>query len=260
MTTGEQPVRAEIASTSEIEPPTNPAGPPAETEETTAPPDAPPTIPSAKEPTMDIHPPHAIRTFKDFFIALLTVFIGILLALGLEALVEWQHHRALVREARANLALEIKANKETMGTYLQDIHKRQEELQQIVSTMEEIQRTKKLSRNRLDYNFTGHALYSVAWHAATTSGAVTYMDYGELQAYTDVYDTQQLFRTFEIETFKTVGEIVPRMAVLDKDPKTVPRERYEDIEREAGKALLSMQLLEGLAQATVAAYAKVEPH
>jgi hypothetical protein len=260
MTTGDQPVREEAEVSKTAAPADVSAGAvPAKTEETTALPDAPPPGSSVKEPTMDIHPPHAIRTFKDFLMALLTVFIGILLALGLESLVEWQHHRALVREARANLAVEIKANKETMSTYLQDIHQRQKDLHLIVATMRKLERTGKLSVDHLNYGYDVHTLYSAAWHAATTSGAVTYMKYDELRQYTDVYDTQQLFQTLEFQGFNTVTEIAPRMQVLYKNLKTVPVGRFEELEREAQKALWIMQALEALANASLDAYGKVSP-
>lgn len=38
-----------------------------------------------------------------------TVVLGILIALGMEGIVEWAHHRILEREARANIATELGA-------------------------------------------------------------------------------------------------------------------------------------------------------
>src|ERR1700722_18843768 len=41
---------------------------------------------------MDVHPPHAgIHTWKDFWIHLGTITIGLLIAIGLEQSVEWMH-------------------------------------------------------------------------------------------------------------------------------------------------------------------------
>lgn len=244
MATGDQPVHEEVD----------------ERADTLASPDVPLAIRPLEKPSMDIHPPHAVRTLKDFLMALLTVFIGILLALGLESLLTWQHHRTLVREARENISQEIKTNKETMDTYLQDIHKRQKELKTIVAAMQELERTRKLSVKTLDYNYTGHTLYSAAWHAATTSGAVTYMNYGELRGYTEIYDTQQQFQALQDDGIKTLTEIAPAMTILDKDLKTVPTERFEELERQANKALLTMQVLEALAKSTLEAYASVPQH
>ena len=60
---------------------------------------------------MEIHAPHEpVRSLKDFLYHLLTVVLGILIALGLEGLVEWNHHRHLVSETRQSLDAEIREN------------------------------------------------------------------------------------------------------------------------------------------------------
>jgi hypothetical protein len=58
---------------------------------------------------MEIHAPDKpILTIKEAIVHLAIVTIGILIALSLEGLVEWRHHRELVQEARANIADEIR--------------------------------------------------------------------------------------------------------------------------------------------------------
>jgi hypothetical protein len=43
---------------------------------------------------MDVHPPHLpIHTWKDFLLHLLTITIGLFIALTLEASIESIHHR-----------------------------------------------------------------------------------------------------------------------------------------------------------------------
>ena len=60
---------------------------------------------------LDVHPPHEkVHGFKDFLLHILTITIGLLIALSLEGCVEWRHHRHLVAEARESLHEEIKAN------------------------------------------------------------------------------------------------------------------------------------------------------
>jgi hypothetical protein len=60
---------------------------------------------------VEIHPPHAIRSWKDFLVELLTITTGILIALSLEGIRESMRDRALVREARENIRREIADNK-----------------------------------------------------------------------------------------------------------------------------------------------------
>ncbi len=57
---------------------------------------------------MEIHAPDKpIHSKKEFLFHMLTVVLGILIALALDGIVPWAHHRALVREARENIAAEI---------------------------------------------------------------------------------------------------------------------------------------------------------
>jgi hypothetical protein len=59
---------------------------------------------------MDIHKPHAAKTWKEFFIELGTVVLGILIALSLEQAVEnWREHRQYL-EAREAMRVELASN------------------------------------------------------------------------------------------------------------------------------------------------------
>ena len=51
---------------------------------------------------LDVHPPeHGIYGVRDFFLHLLTISVGLLIALGLEASVEAIHHRHERNESQA---------------------------------------------------------------------------------------------------------------------------------------------------------------
>jgi len=68
---------------------------------------------------MKVHPPHGpIHSIKEFLVHLLAITIGLLIALGLEASVEWVHHRRLVREARENIFQEIRDNERNVAEEL----------------------------------------------------------------------------------------------------------------------------------------------
>ena len=63
---------------------------------------------------MEIHKPHAAKTWNEFFIELATITVGILIALGLEQTVEyvrWQHE---VTEGRRALLAEIADNNDNL--------------------------------------------------------------------------------------------------------------------------------------------------
>ena len=69
---------------------------------------------------LDVHPPHLpTHTWKDFFIHIATIVIGLLIAIGLEQIVEHIHQHYELRELRESLDRERDANKKEIQ---QDIH------------------------------------------------------------------------------------------------------------------------------------------
>ena len=53
---------------------------------------------------LDVHPPHSpTHTWKDFFLHLATIVIGLLIAVGLEQTVELFHHRIEIGSTRLHL-------------------------------------------------------------------------------------------------------------------------------------------------------------
>ena len=73
--------------------------------------DAPPARQENAPPMLDVHAPReAVHTWKDFFIHLATIVIGLLIAVGLEQTVEYFHHQHQVAEIRRSLAEERRIN------------------------------------------------------------------------------------------------------------------------------------------------------
>lgn len=62
---------------------------------------------------LDVHPPHeAAHSWKDFFIHIATIVIGLLIAVGLEQTVEALHRHSELAETRKALAEERQQNRE----------------------------------------------------------------------------------------------------------------------------------------------------
>jgi hypothetical protein len=56
---------------------------------------------------MDIHKPKAAHSVREFLVEIGTIICGILIALGLEQGIEWQHWRHKVEQTEAALKLEL---------------------------------------------------------------------------------------------------------------------------------------------------------
>ena len=111
---GDQPVPAEP-----------PSPPPQQIPESSTNPTTPrPTTPHEERPAMlDVHPPHhAVNTWRDFFIHIATIVVGLLIAIGLEQSVEFLHHRHQVHQMEATLHAEDLENQAIVRDDLQVIN------------------------------------------------------------------------------------------------------------------------------------------
>src|SRR5690349_9188249 len=69
------------------------------------------SAPKEHAPMLDVHPAHhAAASWKEFFVHIATIVIGLLIAIGLEQTVEYVHHRHLASEARTIIQRELMQN------------------------------------------------------------------------------------------------------------------------------------------------------
>jgi hypothetical protein len=150
-------------------------------------------------PVLDVHPPHGpTHGARDFFIHLFTITIGLLIALGLEGCVEWQHHRHLVHEAEAGLHTEISSNEKGMKDTIDDVRKQQESLKHDVVVLNYIIKNHKVPANgSMEITFHIRGFADVSWKTAQSTGALGYMPYERAQEYSEIYAQQDMLATTE---------------------------------------------------------------
>ncbi len=170
---------------------------------------------------LDVHPPHEpIYRWRDFFIHLATITIGLLIALSLEGCVEWRHHRHLVHEAEASLRGEIKTNAGELPDVLNDLRKEQEVLKQDVSVMNGIiANLRTPDPEELTINYKIRTFNDVSWKTAQATGAFAYMPYDEAQEYSHIYDQQDNIDEGQRQGVRdTVIGIAPLLNLNSGDP------------------------------------------
>ena len=68
---------------------------------------------------MEVHTPHEpVTSLRGLVTHLGLVIIGVLIALSFEGIATWREHRALVRDARANLLNEVRDNRNALAGWL----------------------------------------------------------------------------------------------------------------------------------------------
>jgi hypothetical protein len=140
---------------------------------------------------MDVHPPHEpIRSWKDFLLHLLTITIGLLIALGLEAAVEAIHHRHMVRDARANLRREITENHALYAKNARNLADNIVRLGNDIEQLRELRAGKASEHLDLHWRFDWDSYADAAWKTARDIGAVPYMTSEMIEQYAGLYDQQ----------------------------------------------------------------------
>ena len=139
---------------------------------------------------MDVHAPHhPIGGWKDFFVHLITISVGLLIAVGIEGCVELHREHKLVREARETMREEIQHNSDKMKEAVVTLDKQTETMKKNIATLSHIQenpKDKAAQDAQIDANFSIIGLRDTAWKTAQATGALSFMPYAEAQRYSDV--------------------------------------------------------------------------
>jgi hypothetical protein len=209
---------------------------------------------------MEIHPPHSsIKSFKEFCVHLLTVIIGILIALSLEGLLERHHHRSLLHEARTNIAAEIRENRTRLQQGLAAAPGAEAELKRTIEAMEARRRNPQAPWSDFNWGFALFPLASTAWSSAASTGAIGYMDYSEVQLYTRVYLLQDQFLTVQqrtLDRWLDLQKWSERISPSGGRPM-LSSDDLSQIEGAAAAALIHTQTEESIATSLSEQYAKV---
>jgi hypothetical protein len=147
---------------------------------------------------MEIHSPKGpILSVRHLLVELATITLGILIALSLEALTGWFHHRTLVREARANIQHEIADNKKELDNAIANIPDSERDLQQALGFVSDLLGKRKPGLHTLRFNYIIAQLNATSRTTAEATGALGYMEYSEVKTYAAAYEGQQQFERLQ---------------------------------------------------------------
>jgi hypothetical protein len=205
-------------------------------------------------PLLDVHPPHeSVHNWRDFLLHITTITIGLFIALSLEGMVEWQHHRHLVQDAEASLHTEIAANAKDMQSDLDDLHQQQAALKNDVVLLKYLIAHRKMPvHGNLEVTFHIRGFENVSWKTAQNTGALEYMPYDRAQKYSDIYGTQAALESSEQQAARdAIVSLGPFLNFSDKDPDPTPEQANamkDHIETLQGQLLLVDSYMQGLSK------------
>ena len=182
---------------------------------------------------LDVHPPHqAAHTWKDFFIHIATIVVGLLIAVGLEQTVEVIHRHYELRDVREALTREREANRQSMNTnqvtwivtfsMLRDSLAALKYLQQHPNTQQSaLPSTVTFTSSPFEWN---HA----EWDAAEQSGIIRSMPLQESNRYQQFYELMKRLNRDQTEVEWDANNDANRFRSLDPDPTHLNKEQLQD--------------------------------
>ena len=199
---------------------------------------------------MEIHPPsEPIHNWRDLLIHLGVITIGLFIALSLESLVEYIHHRHIVREARENIRLEIEENH--MAAQM-DAKSLQDDIDLEQKIIDNIQLLRKHPKDFHGYGSISNTMsltapQDSAWRTARDSGALTYMPYDEVQRNSNIYMRESLVISHAIST----GEhdfLAGAPLRMGYDATDLPPAQYDRLLQLNSEVLIELTVLKGFVQ------------
>jgi hypothetical protein len=171
---------------------------------------------------LDVHPVHgAISGWRDFFLHIVIVAIGLGLAISLQQTVEYLHHRYQVAQTRRALLQEREENRRTFAAQTRAWRGAVAELQNNLLVLGYLQQHPATPQERLPgvllWGVSALTFSSAAWDAARDSGVIALMPREEIEQYSDLYAT--LSREWDMAVQAALAMVdAERYNLVDADP------------------------------------------
>jgi hypothetical protein len=145
--------------------------------------------PKEQAPMLDVHPAHhAANTWRDFFIHIATIVLGLLIAVGLEQTVEYVHHRSQAREARESIQQELLRANRTLQRNIDALASNQQQLEKNLQLLES---------GAADAQVLPYLIYQqgltrardTAWNSAKIDGSIALIPADETGIVNYIYET-----------------------------------------------------------------------
>ena len=205
---------------------------------------------------MEIHAPHhAVKSWREAVVHLSLITVGVLIALSFEGIATWREHRALVREARANLASEIRDNLKELKNRLASIPKERQNLERADEAVRTVMAHKEL-KGEISLNFVTAELRDASRATAQITGAFALMDYDEVQKYASVYNLQAFYTHVRDTAFENLTKALGFTSLLAQPASATPRE-LEDFRAQLRATSSALMVEEQIGKSLLAEYEHV---
>ena len=165
---------------------------------------------------IDVHAPeHGIHNVREFFLHLFTITCGLLIALGLEAGVEAMHHRHQREQAETKVRQEIQNNRQQILNGADGLKAEIASMTHTLDLLEAASAGQTIPGAEVsgqDLQFQEGPLQDSAWQTAGSTGVLSYMNYSEVEQFSNAYKEQAQLQAMEELTLNDYLQLVPILA------------------------------------------------
>lgn len=131
------------------------------------------------------HAQHPFASLKDFVLHILTISLGLGLALAAEAGVEYYNHRELANETREYFRTQLEDNKKLVVNHLKASAEMEAALEKATALLDTDMPAAKKTMLAAPHEFID--LNTGSWAPAVATGALNYMRLAEVQQYSQIH-------------------------------------------------------------------------
>jgi hypothetical protein len=143
---------------------------------------------------MEIHLPGPIRTFRDFFVHLGIIILGILIALGLEQIVEARHRANIGRETVVSLRSELAYDRQQVLEVMGATAGLRGQLQTQIEAIEAARDPAAKGSIPIEYpQIHFDYIASASWETAIATQALYYIPAADAKRFSEAYGVFRLF-------------------------------------------------------------------
>lgn len=162
---------------------------------------------------LDVHAPeHGIHGVRDFFMHLLTITVGLFIALSLENAAEAMHHRHQREEAETQIRGEMQANLAKIHDEASQVFAERAGMMRVMHALEARANGLPGTLQESDFVFHEAPIQDAAWRTAASTGVLSFMDYAEVERFSEAYKEQELLQAMEEKTLDDYLQLVPFLA------------------------------------------------
>lgn len=162
---------------------------------------------------LDVHPAHhAATTWREFFVHIATIVLGLLIAVGLEQTVELVHRHHEARDARENIRQETQTNIGILEKDAEELSAEEKELERDLEALDSNEPEAQVI-SQLGYPFQLVKPHEAAWNAAKINGSLALLPQeDDVSATNYFYETNEQMHPLEFSFFTAVDSA---QALLD---------------------------------------------